>query len=77
MIHGVDRERTSRLGQCHGHPGRALVPRNEAYAASVRDPFVTGSSPTDFPAEHYERTWDNRFTADQLNATGRRGLGLA
>jgi hypothetical protein len=46
------------------------------YAASVRDAFLTGSSPGDFPAEHYERTWTNRFQRDDLNDTGRRGLGL-
>jgi hypothetical protein len=58
-------------------PAAPWCPRNETYAASVRDAFLSGSSPTDFPAEHYERTWDNRFSADQLNTTGRRGLGLA
>jgi hypothetical protein len=42
----------------------------------VRDAFLTGSSRTDFPAEHYERDWDNRFTLEQLDDTGRRGLGL-
>ena len=50
--------------------------RNEEYAASVREAFLTGSSPGDFPAEHYERTWRNRFHLEDLNATGRRGLGL-
>jgi hypothetical protein len=46
------------------------------YSAKVREAFRTGSSPSDFPAEHYERTWPNRFGAGDLNATGRRGLGL-
>ena len=57
-------------------PAAPWCPRNEAYAASVREAFATGSSPSDFPAEDYERDWDNRATADDLNATGRRGLGL-
>jgi hypothetical protein len=57
-------------------PAAPWCPRNQQYAASVREAFVTGSSPEDFPAEHYERTWDNRFTLDDLNAAGRRGLGL-
>jgi hypothetical protein len=57
-------------------PAAPWCPRNEAYAASVNEAFATGSSPTDFPAEHYERDWPNRFTPDQLNDTGRRGLGL-
>ena len=38
--------------------------------------FVTGLSPGDFPAEHYERTWTNRFHLEDLSETGRRGLGL-
>ena len=57
-------------------PAAPWCPRNERYAASVRDAFVTGSSPSDFPAEHYERTWTNRFRPQDLNDTGRRGLGL-
>jgi hypothetical protein len=57
-------------------PAAPWCPRNEAYAASVREAFATGSSPTDFPAEDYERDWPNRFTSGQLNDTGRRGLGL-
>ena len=50
---------------------------NERYAAGVREAFMTGSSPGDFPEEHYERTWPNRFRPESLNDTGRRGLGLA
>jgi len=57
-------------------PAAPWCPRNEHYAARVREAFRTGSSPDDFPAEHYERGWDGRFQPDQLNATGRRGLGL-
>ena len=56
-------------------PVAPWCPRNERYAASVRDAFLTGSSPGDFPAEHYERTWPNRFPPHDLNDTGRRGLG--
>jgi hypothetical protein len=43
----------------------------------VRDAFLTGSSPSDFPAEHYERDWAGRFTAEELNDIGRRGMGFA
>ena len=57
-------------------PAAPWCPRNEVYSSSVLDAFTTGSSPSDFPEEHYERDWDDRFTLDQLNATGRRGLGL-
>jgi Protein of unknown function (DUF1479) len=57
-------------------PAAPWCPRNQQYAASVRDAFLTGSSPSDFPAEHYERTWVNRFQPQDLNGAGRRGLGL-
>ncbi len=57
-------------------PAAPWCPRNERYAASVQDAFLTGSSPSDFPAEHYERSWANRFQPNDLNDTGRRGLGL-
>jgi Protein of unknown function (DUF1479) len=58
-------------------PAAPWCPRNERYAASVREAFLTGSSPADFPPEHYERRWPDRFGADQLNQTGRSGLGLS
>ena len=57
-------------------PAAPWCPRNEAYAASVREAFITGSSPSDFPDENYERAWPNRFRFDDLNAVGRRGLGI-
>ncbi len=57
-------------------PAAPWCPRNEEYAASLREAFLTGSSPGDFPAEHYERTWPDRFHLGDLNETGRRGLGL-
>jgi Gig2-like len=57
-------------------PAAPWCPRNEEYAKNVREAFLTGSSPTDFPEEHYERAWVDRFHEDQLNETGRRGLGL-
>jgi hypothetical protein len=58
-------------------PAAPWCPRNEAYADSVREAFLSGASPSDFPAEHYERTWPDRFQPAQLNETGRRGLGLS
>jgi len=77
MIHGVDPVTDQKgWGNVMYIPAAPWCPRNEAYAPSVREAFRTGSSPSDFPAEHYERTWDNRFSFDDLNETGRRGLGL-
>jgi hypothetical protein len=57
-------------------PAAPWCPRNEIYATSVREAFIRGSSPSDFPAEGYERSWENRFHLEDLNGTGRRGLGL-
>jgi uncharacterized protein DUF1479 len=57
-------------------PAAPWCPRNEAYAPNVREAFLDGDSPSDFPEEHYERNWPDRFQADQLNRTGRRGLGM-
>jgi len=77
MIHGVAPVRDQKgWGNVMYIPAAPWCPRNEAYSASVRDAFLTGSSPTDFPEEHYERTWPDRFGVDDLNTTGRRGLGL-
>ena len=42
----------------------------------VREAFLNGESPSDFPEEHYEREWPDRFGPDQLSSIGRRGLGL-
>ena len=58
-------------------PAAPWCPRNEQYAAPVREAFRTGSSPSDFPDEHYERDWRDRFRLEDLNQTGRRGLGLS
>ena len=77
MIHSVAPVQNQRgWGNVIYIPAAPWCPRNEAYAGSVRDAFITGSSPADFPAEHYERDWPNRFRFDDLNFTGRRGLGI-
>lgn len=77
MIHSVAPvENQSGWGNVMYIPAAPWCPRNEAYAAGVRDAFLTGSSPPDFPDENYERDWTNRFHLDDLNTTGRRGLGL-
>jgi hypothetical protein len=58
-------------------PAAPWCPRNEAYAEQVRKAFLAGDSPSDFPPEHYERDWEGRFTAEDLNERGRRGMGFA
>ncbi len=57
-------------------PAAPWCAKNEAYAVSVREAFLAGASPSDFPAENYETSWPDRFTEADLNEIGRRGLGL-
>jgi hypothetical protein len=77
MIHSVAPVRDQQgWGNVMYIPAAPWCPRNERYSAKVREAFLSGSSPSDFPDENYERTWPNRFQRDNLNATGRRGLGL-
>ena len=38
--------------------------------------FLKGASPTDFAPEDYEVGWVGRGTVDDLNAVGRKQLGL-
>ncbi len=57
-------------------PAAPWCEKNETYAASVREAFLAGNSPSDFPEENYEADWPNRFAESQLNEIGRRGLGL-
>lgn len=78
MIHSVAPVRDQQgWGNVIYIPAAPWCPRNERYAASVREAFRSGSSPSDFPAEHYERSWPNRFDRADLNDDGRRGLGLS
>jgi hypothetical protein len=57
-------------------PAAPWCAKNETYVASVREAFLSGASPSDFPQEDYEATWPNRFPVDSLNDIGRRGLGM-
>jgi hypothetical protein len=78
VIHGVAPvEDQQGWGNVMYIPAAPWCPRNEAYAPRVREAFLSGYSPSDFPEEHYERNWPDRFQAGQLNETGRRGLGMS
>ena len=77
MVHGVAPVTDQKgWGNVMYIPAAPWCPRNADYAVQVREALRSGASPSDFPAEHYERTWDGRFGVDDLNAVGRRGLGL-
>jgi hypothetical protein len=78
VIHGVAPvEDQQGWGNVMYIPAAPWCPRNEQYAPRVREAFLAGESPSDFPEEHYERTWPDRFQPEQLNETGRRGLGMS
>ncbi|MGD0603987.1 MAG: DUF1479 domain-containing protein [Streptosporangiaceae bacterium] len=77
MIHSVAPVQNQKgWGNVMYIPAAPWCPRNEKYSVAVREAFLTGSSPGDFPDENYECDWPNRFQFDDLNQTGRRGLGL-
>lgn len=77
MIHSVAPVRDQQgWGNVMYIPAAPWCTKNEAYAEGVRKAFSSGSSPDDFPEEHYEREWPNRFSEAELNEIGRRGLGL-
>ena len=57
-------------------PAAPWCAKNEAYSGLVREAFLAGRSPYDFPEEDYEVSWPNRFAPSALNEIGRRGLGL-
>jgi hypothetical protein len=75
MIHSVAPAQDQKgWGNVMYIPAAPWCPRNEAYAVNVREAFLSGASPSDFPAEHYEKDWPDRFQPAQLNEIGRRGL---
>jgi len=76
-VHGVEPVQNQQgWGNVMYIPAAPWCDRNARYTASLRDAFLTGSSPGDFPSEHYERNWPDRFRPEQLNATGRAALLL-
>lgn len=58
-------------------PAAPLCDKNLRYAEKVANALDFGISPPDFPREDYEREWQDRFTTADLNAIGKRSLGLA
>lgn len=58
-------------------PAAPMCEKNLAYAKKVKEALETGASPGDFPREDYEKTWQDRFTVNDLNIHGRRALGMA
>ena len=76
MIHSVAPVEDQRgWGNVMYIPAAPWCTPNEAYAAHVAAALADGSSPPDFPDEHYERGWSGRFLPEDLNEIGRLGLG--
>jgi Protein of unknown function (DUF1479) len=77
MVHAVASvENQKGWGNVMYIPAAPWCERNERYSHLVRAAFLDGSSPDDFPEEHYERTWPDRFAVESLNNTGRRAIGM-
>ncbi|MEE9685568.1 DUF1479 domain-containing protein [Lelliottia amnigena] len=57
-------------------PAAPMCEKNLAYAKKVKAALETGASPGDFPREDYEKTWQDRFTVNDLNIHGKRALGM-
>jgi Protein of unknown function (DUF1479) len=57
-------------------PAAPWCEKNANYAERVREAFLAGRSPDDFPEEHYEVDWVGRFTEPELTAIGRSGMGF-
>ncbi|MCU7369072.1 DUF1479 domain-containing protein [Pantoea stewartii] len=55
-------------------PAAPMCDKNRAYAHHVAHALKQGHSPADFPPEHYEADWKNRFTLADLNPLGKRSL---
>ena len=58
-------------------PAAPMCAKNLAYARRVKAALEHGTSPGDFPREDYETGWSGRFTLADLNAHGRRALGMS
>lgn len=77
LIHGVQPVRDQQgWGNVMYIPAAPMCERNATYARAVAQRFRAGESPDDFPAEHYETDWADRFTEADLNPMGRRALRL-
>lgn len=57
-------------------PAAPWCSKNERFAANAYAAFASGASAPDFPEEHYEMGWPDRFAPEDLNEIGRRGFGL-
>lgn len=77
VIHGVQPVTDQQgWGNVMYIPAAPMCAKNATYAQQVAQRFRAGESPDDFPAEHYETGWADRFGEADLNPIGRRGMCL-
>jgi hypothetical protein len=77
VIHCVADDTThERWGNVMYIPSAPVCGKNAAYGATCGQAFLQGLSPGDFAPEDYEAGWSGRATVDDLNAVGRKQLGL-
>ena len=78
VIHGVEpvQDQTG-WGNVIYIPAAPLCDKNVAYAQQCYQRFLAGESPDDFPSEHYEVGWNQRFSPEDLNVYGRQGFCVA
>jgi hypothetical protein len=77
LVHCVADDTTrERWGTVMYIPSSPYCEKNAAYARACGQAFLAGVSPADFAPEDYEVDWVGRATVEDLNATGRKQLGL-
>lgn len=76
LIHGVDPVKNQQgWGNVMYIPAAPGCEKNKRYAQQCAASFKAGLSPDDFPEEHYEKDWGNRFQWGDLSDIGRQSFG--
>lgn len=75
LIHGVDPvENQQGWGNVMYIPAAPGCEKNRQYAKQCAEDFKAGRSPDDFPEEHYEASWQDRFQWQDLSSLGRKAF---
>lgn len=77
VIHGVEKvENQVGWGNVMYIPATPGCDKNLNYALRCAEDFKQGRSPDDFPEEHYETNWQNRFNWQDLSNIGLKSFGV-
>ncbi|TDR14865.1 YbiU family protein [Marinomonas communis] len=75
LIHGVNPvENQQGWGNVMYIPAAPGCEKNRQYAKQCAEDFKAGRSPDDFPEEHYEASWQDRFQWQDLSSLGRKAF---